>query len=113
MTKRPVRWTSPALRDLGGITRYLSKENPDAATKLITEVDRTIALLATFPLLGREVKDERLGRYRLVPIWDYLIFYIVTENEVQIRRVLHGARQYEHLLEPLGELVVHEGRGRY
>lgn len=28
---------------------------------------------------------------------NYLAFYIVTDEEVQIRRILHGARHYEHL----------------
>ncbi|MGE5577786.1 MAG: metallophosphoesterase, partial [Syntrophothermus sp.] len=31
---------------------------------------------------------------------NYLVFYIVTDSEAQIHRVIHGARRYEFLLEP-------------
>ena len=29
---------------------------------------------------------------------DYLVFYVVKEKEVEIRRIIHGRRRYEFLI---------------
>jgi plasmid stabilization system protein ParE len=45
-------------------------------------------------------KDDRLKKlgYRMLIVGKYLVFYVVKANTVQIRRIIHGARQYSFLL---------------
>ncbi len=37
--------------------------------------------------------------YRILVVRDYLVFYVVAGDEVQVKRIMHGARMYRHLLE--------------
>ena len=50
--------------------------------------------------IGVIPKDARLKKlgYRILIIGKYLVFYVVKTNTVQIRRIIHGARQYRFLL---------------
>jgi len=45
-----------------------------------------------FPL----VKDERLSEkgYRIIPVDNYIVFYVVTKKNVQVRRIIYGKRNY-------------------
>jgi len=46
------------------------------------------------------VKDPYLNQlgYHMIPIDNFLVFYIVTGNEVQIHRFLYGKRDYMEIL---------------
>jgi toxin ParE1/3/4 len=98
--KYEVRYLSTAQRDLREIFDYIQKDNPSAAVAQLEEFDKAIARLEMTPLLGVIPKDERLRRlgYRMLIVGQYLVFYIVRGNIVQIRRVIHGARQYQFLI---------------
>jgi plasmid stabilization system protein ParE len=52
------------------------------------------------PHSGKTPDDARLKAmgYRIIVIGNYLVFYVVTGNKVEIRRVLHGKRNYSFLL---------------
>lgn len=90
-----------AVRDLREIVAFIAEDNPVAAQKLRDQIDRQVGLLAEFPEMGPLAQDEHLRQqgYRLLSVAGYLVFYVVTPEEVLIRRVLHGARLYRHLLE--------------
>jgi len=50
--------------------------------------------------MGVVPKDDRLKRlgYRLLIIENYLVFYVIKFETIQIRRIIHGARQYGFLM---------------
>jgi plasmid stabilization system protein ParE len=54
-----------------------------------------------FPELYPLSRDRALAEkgYRIIPIGNYLVFYIIREKEVQILRILFGRREYSGLLE--------------
>lgn len=95
---REVRYLPAARRDLLEILDYIQKDNPAAATRFIDLVDERVSRLGRFPEMGREIKDERLRRlgYRMLVVENYLAF-VVRDDAVEIRRVIHGARRYEFL----------------
>ncbi len=95
-----IRYLSTAQRDLLDIFEYIRRDNPTAAESLLEQIDASISNLSTHPLMGTVPKDERLHRlgYRMLIIGRYLVFYVIKGEIVQIRRVLHGARQYQFLL---------------
>ena len=94
-----IRYLSTAERDLDDIFEYIMKDNPVAASSLLEEIDRSISNLSYNPKLGVVPKDDRLKKlgYRVLIIRKYLVFYVVKNETIQIRRVLHGARQYGFL----------------
>jgi toxin ParE1/3/4 len=95
-----IRYLSIAERDLLEIFQYIKKDNPAAAVSQLEKFDKAISQLASNPLLGVTPKDERLKKlgYRTLIVGKYLVFYIVKTDYVQIRRIIHGARQYSFLL---------------
>lgn len=86
--------------NLTEILEYIQIDNPSAALKLLDEIDRTISKLAYFPYIGYVPKEQRLIHlnYRMLIVESYLIFYVVLDNVVEIRRILHGKRKYDFLL---------------
>ena len=76
------------------------RDNPSAAGSLLEKFDHSISQLAINPEIGVIPKDERLKKlgYRMLIVGKYLVFYVVKVNTVQIRRIIHGARQYSFLL---------------
>ncbi len=95
-----IRYLRTAQQDLVEIFDYIARDDPTAAAALLDTFDQAIARLATHPFLGSVPKDERLHRlgYRMFVVGKYLVFYVVKSETVQIRRILHGSRQYQFLL---------------
>ena len=87
-----VRITRPALDDLERIYAYISKDNPVAASRVVTRlIDRAMEL-AHAPYQGREV-DEPNARVVVVPRFRYFIFYTVEDNEIHITHFRHTSRR--------------------
>ncbi|HEV7228758.1 type II toxin-antitoxin system RelE/ParE family toxin [Brevundimonas sp.] len=88
-----TRLTRPALIDLADIEAWIAQDNPAAARRLSDRIMSACRGLGRFPL-RHPVTVQGL---RKRSVGAYLIFYRVTE-EVEILRVLHGARDAEALL---------------
>jgi len=98
--KYEIRYLKTAECDLYGIFDYISQDNPTAAADLLERIDHSISRLASNPYLGVVPKDLRLKNkgYRMLVVEKYLVFYIVKNETVQVRRILHSARNYNFLL---------------
>ena len=82
-----------ARRDLIHIRNYIRDElcNPDAAGRIIRELHTAAQGLRNFPNRGRPL-DTMISihtEYRYLPCENYCIFYLVSEEEVFIVRILH------------------------
>jgi plasmid stabilization system protein ParE len=95
-----IRYLSTAENDLNDIFDYIIMDNPSAAVSMLEKFNHSISQLAFNPKLGVVSKDDRLQKmgYSILIIGKYLVFYVVKANTVQIRRIIHGARQYNFLL---------------
>jgi toxin ParE1/3/4 len=83
---------SPAsISDYEEIWRYIARDNPAAADRLIRTFERQLGVLSTMPGMGREEPVLGAG-LRSFPVGNYLIFYRPLEDGVGVIRVLHGAR---------------------
>jgi len=98
--KYDILYLSIAERDLIDIFEYIYKDNPSVAASFLNTIDNTIAKLADFPEMGKVPNDGRLKNlgYRMLIIEEYIVFYVIKEKIVEIRRILHGKRKYEFLL---------------
>ena len=101
MPKHPISITGAAEQDLVEIIDYIANDNPAAALKLAENIEQSILQLEDFPLIGATPKNRRLIRqgYRILIVDNYLVFYVLLENEtVEIRRIISGKRDYKFLL---------------
>jgi toxin ParE1/3/4 len=64
---------------------------------VIDRITETCDKLARHPRMGIRQDQYRAG-LRCFPVGKYVIFYHVTDDGLEIYRVLHGARQLEDLL---------------
>ena len=89
--------------DLDDTAEYIGRKNPGAAVRFLTAAEETFNQLLAAPGLGRvreylnpKLKDLRSWRIRGFENW--LVFYRPTDDEIEVVRVLHGARDLGLLL---------------
>ncbi|ORX24451.1 plasmid stabilization protein [Thermoanaerobacterium sp. PSU-2] len=89
-----IRYLPLASRDLSNIVSYVADElkAPNAAMDLINELDTSISRLAQFPYSCRVYQPEKSlkNEYRILPVKNYLVFYVVKEDVVEIHRVIYA-----------------------
>ena len=102
--KCKVIFLQAALDDLEQIVAYIAQDNVNAALRLHDRIVETANKLSDFPMIGRLVPDEKIGKhgFRMIGHGNYIMFYKVydNDNKVVVLRVLHGARDYPSLLIP-------------
>lgn len=88
--------------DMEQIFNYIAVElcNPTAAIGLINDFEKALENVCTFPekcpfINNEYVKDKSL---RKLVVNNYIAFYRIRDNEIQVVRVLYGMRNYETLL---------------
>ena len=90
--------TAAAKADLLAIRRYIGADNPTRAVSFVEELlDRCLALADTpraYPLVPRY---ERFGIRRCVH-GNYLIFYRLQTEQIEVIHILQGARDIEAIL---------------
>lgn len=86
-----------ALADVLAIVEYIAADNATAAENWVAELDATLALLSQQPEIGEQV-DYLAPGVRRHCLGNYLLFYKVISDGIELRRVLHGARRIEDLL---------------
>ena len=87
-----VEWTEPARADLLAIVDYISDDNPDAAQRLMDDIEAKAAKLPEYPRLYR---PGRVPGTREMVVWaNYIVVYADDCFPVRILRVLHAAQQW-------------------
>ena len=102
MRASPVIFRREAQEDIDAIAHYIAEDNPKAAEGFFVELDDLCDLLIHTPDIGsmRIFQSRRLRGMRVMPLkkfGKYLVFYRVQGDEIEIVRVLHGARDYPAL----------------
>lgn len=93
-------FSRPARNDLFAVGDYIQQHNPQAAAKLIAEIEARCHTLCQMPHTGAVYPS--ITNLRYLVHGQYLIFYSVHTGELRIERILHGARDIGSLL-PLTE----------
>ncbi len=88
--------------DMEQIFNYIAVElcNPTAAIGQINDFEKAFENVCAFPeshpyINNEYVKDKSL---RKLVVNNYIAFYRIRDNEIQVVRVLYGMRNYEALL---------------
>ena len=87
-----LRFSLAAERDLEGIGDYLASDNPRRAPSFVAELRRQCRALLDFPNAAPAAPELGRGVRKLV-CRDYLVFYLVQDEEIMVLRVVHGARR--------------------
>ena len=89
-----------AKQDLEEVIGYLNTLSPDAASKYYDLLVEEIVSLSKMPERCPKPKDLALAAkdYRYLIVKNYLVFYVIIGDTVQIRRILYARRDYRALL---------------
>lgn len=98
-TKYSVLIFPKAENDLIETKTYFEEILKTSPTPLFEKFLIQIDILEDNPFIFPLLKDPYLNQlgYRMIPIDNFLIFYLIKGKEVQIHRFLYGRRNY-HLL---------------
>jgi toxin ParE1/3/4 len=93
-----VQFTDAAKSDMKQIGDWIAEANPLRAVSFVNELERSCQQIGEFPRSYPET-----GKFQNDTVWrkvhtSYLIFYrIMRDRDVEILRVLHGARDFSEL----------------
>ena len=94
--------TRTAVSDLADIARRIGRDSVPTARRFTAELERRALAVGRTPRVypyaeGLEDLEIRRRLYR-----GYLIFFVERGGDVQILRIVHGARDWKALLEETG-----------
>lgn len=100
MEKYDVELLPAAYADWDEIFDYIMVDNPQAAAGMLDSIVQSLRRLENFPYSGAPLLERSLKKFnfRMVIVEPYIAFYRFIDNKVLIYRILHGARNYPHLL---------------
>jgi toxin ParE1/3/4 len=86
-----LRYTLPALADLESILDYIAARSPQGARRVQARIKAILDLLLVHPRVGARTDDPTIRRVTTTP-YPYLVFYEITETEIVVHAIRHGAR---------------------
>ena len=97
-----LKYLPLARKDLRDIVNYIADnlKAPEAAMDLVDAVESSIQRLQQFSYsckvyLPVEPLDDE---YRVLTVKNYLVFYVVTEHEVEIRRIIYAMMDIKNII---------------
>lgn len=90
------RFSRRAEADLDEITAYIARDNPARAVRFVGELREHYRGLVAFPE-ARRLHPELGEGVRLSVFGNYVVLYVVHPDLLEIRRVVHGARDLADL----------------
>jgi len=83
------------LNHLEQLVRFISQDNPAAATRLGNLIIEKALRLSTFPRLGKVFHKAGREALREISVRPYRMFYEIndTRKQIEIVSIWHGARQ--------------------
>ena len=108
MIAKSVVLRERARRDIdGAVANYLTEAGSAVAQAFIDAVEDALRRIGERPGAGSSRFAHELDipglRFRRVGKFPYLVFYVETETEIEIWRVLHGARDIPEWMQEPGE----------
>jgi toxin ParE1/3/4 len=93
------RLSELAIDDLARIRHYVGADSQTTADKVIAGFFKRFELLADHPQMGAPAEEFAAADLRVHSVGNFLLFYRVIHEGIEIARVLHGAREIGPLLE--------------
>jgi len=98
-----LKYLPVAQKDLRDISQYIAGnlKAPKAAMDLLDVFDKSISRLQQFPYSCKVYQpvEPLEAEYRVLPVKNYLLFfYIVTEDEIEIQRIVYAKMDIENII---------------
>lgn len=102
MNKYNIEYSRESKQDLIGIKQYIkyNLQEPETSERLIAKIRNEINTLKNNPEIYAIIDDELIKKLeiRKLIIDNYIVFYRIKNNNVEIVRVMYGRRNWINLL---------------
>lgn len=102
MEKYNIEYSKESKEDLSGIKQYIkyNLQEPETAKKLISKIRNEISNLKYNPKIYSIVDDDLIKKLemRKLIVDNYIVFYRIKNDNVEIVRVMYGRRNWIDLL---------------
>ena len=102
MKKYNIVYSIESKQDLIGIKQYIkyNLQEPEIAEKLITKIRKEINSLKNNPEILTIIDDDLIKKLeiRKLIVDNYIVFYRIKGNDIQIVRIMYGRRNWIDLL---------------
>jgi addiction module RelE/StbE family toxin len=102
VNKYNIEYSKESKQDLIGIKQYIkyNLQEPETAQKLISKIRNEINNLKNNPEMYAIIDDELIKKLeiRKMIVDNYIVFYRIKDNNIEIVRVMYGRRNWINLL---------------
>ena len=88
-----VIWSRPSRDDIFGIADYYDAVDPSLAETILDRIDQAAAVLLANPRIGTAMTELGVRKWN-VRHTPFLLLHVVRGQEIEIRRVRHGAADW-------------------
>ncbi|MBI2432359.1 MAG: type II toxin-antitoxin system RelE/ParE family toxin [Candidatus Hydrogenedentes bacterium] len=96
--RKTIVLSEEAKEDIFSLWQYINEDNPAAASTLVAKIFEAFDLLSDFPLSGRAC-PEFTSDIRVRFVKKYAILHRLSEESLEIIRVLHTARDIRNIVD--------------
>ena len=89
-----IIWAPSALKDIESIAEFIERDSVDQAALFVERIIEMVDRLEQFPQSGRVISELKNKNCREIIYGAYRIMYRITEREIWITGVIHGARNW-------------------
>ncbi|MEG0911637.1 MAG: type II toxin-antitoxin system RelE/ParE family toxin [Ruthenibacterium sp.] len=97
-----VQYLPIAQTDLLDIVDYMTLRlyAPIAASDFVRALDKTVETICAQPYFFPLYHGQRMlhSEVRFVPVKNYVLYYVVKENVVEVQRIIFGKRNRENMI---------------
>jgi plasmid stabilization system protein ParE len=97
-----IKYLPSFQQELNAIIDYITftLEAPRAASNMLDELEKAINALKINPLAHRLYRPIRPipTEYRVLTVKNYLVFYVVLEEAIEIHRIIYKKRNLSQLI---------------
>jgi len=97
-----IKYLPSFQQELNAIVEYITftLEAPRASLNLLDELEKAVENLKNFPLAHRLYRPVKpiSTEYRVLTVKNYLVFYVVLEETIEIHRIIYKKRNLSQLL---------------
>ena len=102
MRKYNIEYSKESKQDLIGIKQYIkyNLQEPEIAQKLITKIRTQIDSLKYSPEIYAIIDEDIIKKLeiRKLIVDNYIVFYRIKNDSIQIVRIMYGRRNWINLL---------------
>ncbi len=102
MNKYNIEYSKESKQDLIGIKQYIkyNLQEPETSQKLISKIRNEINNLKSNPEIYAIIDDGLIKKLeiRKLIVDNYIVFYRIKNNNIEIVRVMYGRRNWINLL---------------